>query len=170
MSGSDRILAAAAVGLALLVAAMASQYTVRFLVDPLGPRALPYLVAGLLAVSGAALLLRRPGSGSPEGGASDAAEPSVQPAGPAGFSRIRRQIAGIAALSGYAIAIPWLGFMAATTLATAVLARLFGGGWGRGLLTGIVFAAALYALFSLGFGLQLPAGRLVALLPGMTGG
>lgn len=154
MRGAERVLGGVVLLTAVAVAAMASRYTVRFMVDPLGPQALPYLVAGLLGLSGAVLLLRRPA-------AAGDAPPSSDPAHPTDAVGAKRQFAGIATLAAYAVAIPWLGFLAATTLATAGLARLFGGSWPRGLLTGLAFALALYALFALGFGLDLPAGRLL---------
>jgi putative tricarboxylic transport membrane protein len=62
----------------------------------------------------------------------------------------------------YAVILAPLGFVPATTLEFAVLARLFGGPLGKGALAGLAFALILYALFVYGLGLPLPLGVLEA--------
>lgn len=130
------------------IAGAARSYTVGFLVDPVGPRGLPYLVAGLFLLSGGALLFRKePATAQPH-----AQPPSRAPLGP--------QAICIGILIFYAAAIPLLGFLLSTILAMAGMSRLFGGRWLPGLLVGLVFALSLYGLFAYGFALELPAGTL----------
>lgn len=143
MRAADRALGLATIGLAAAIALVARTYTVGFVTDPLGPRALPYLVAGLLACGGAALVA------SPR-----LALPPLT--GPVVF----RQVAVLAVLFGYAAALDWIGFVPATALGGAALARAFDGPWVRGLAAAVAFAGILYAVFAVGFGLALPVGRL----------
>ena len=122
----------------------ARSYTVGFMVDPVGPRAMPYLVACLFVVAGVALLIRR------------------RPPGPGteGTGRIRVQLVAVGVFLLYAGLINPLGFLPPTVLATGALAKLFGGKWVHGLGVDLILGFALLALFSWGFGLNLPTGYL----------
>ena len=134
-------------GLLLLAGAAtaleASTFDVGFLTDPVGPKALPYLVAGMLALAGVVALLR------PED------EPEL-PDGPA----VARMAAAVAAFLGYAALLPFLGFFLSTTLVVTALALLY-----RGPLAGSLAAAAalsgfLWLLFVRVLSLPLPVGDL----------
>lgn len=135
-------------GLVLLVAGAATAmeattFDVAFLTDPVGPKALPYLVAAMLAVAGLVALLR------PE------SEPSL-PDAPA----VARMTGAVVAFLTYAAALPLLGFFTATTLVVTALSLLY-----RGPFVGSAVAAAglsggLWLLFVRVLSLPLPVGEL----------
>ena len=137
---------------ALAVALEATTFDVAFPTDPLGPKAFPLVAAGLLVLGGGALLLEARRAA----GAASATEPAGDAgAVPGGGHAIRL---AAASFIGYALLLAPLGFVPATTLAFAVLARLFGGTWMRGAAVGMVFALLLDALFVYALGLPLPLG------------
>lgn len=139
----QRIIAVGLVLVGLAVALEASTFNVNFLTDPLGPKALPWLVAALFLVSGLAL---------------GAATPTAKPQPPAGR---RRSVAGAATVFlAWSLTLAPLGFIISTPLAVAALARLFGGDWKRGLLTGALLTTLLWLLFALALALPLPQGSL----------
>ena len=101
MTNLDRWLGAVLVLLGMAIAATARGFTVGFLVDPVGPRALPYLVAALFVVGGGALLVRQ--TAVPE----DAR-------GPASPKRLAAQGTCVAVLLLYAASLPLVGFVLST--------------------------------------------------------
>lgn len=110
--------------------------------DPLGPRAFP-LFLGLLGIALCVVLL-------------------LQHEAPAGVDVTRsvlRELALIlAALAGYALLLPRLGFVVATTgLLTAGFAHARGR---RPLVPAVIYALLVYLLFTRLLGLRLPAGIL----------
>lgn len=133
---------AAGLAVAGVAAGLAAiRFRVAFITDPLGPRAFPWLAAGLL-VAGAVGLALRPGS--------DAAWPE----GPA-----RRRVAWVVVgLVAWSVVMPILGFVPATTVLLAGLGRLFGAGVRGGLAAGLGVSTLLWALFGWGLGLPLPPG------------
>ena len=136
----DRRIAIALLLLAVGYALQTRGFQVTFLVDPVGPRAFPLMLAGLLA-GAAAVLFARP-----------AAEPVVWPP---------RAVAGraaalVAALLAYAALIEPLGYLIATSLTMLALSLLFGGGPLRSAVAGVALVAALYLLFYSALGLHLP--------------
>jgi putative tricarboxylic transport membrane protein len=162
MKALDRWLGGSLVLVSLLIAATAKSYTVGFLVDPLGPRALPYLVAGLLLMGGLVLLFfpedggnlgegDQPGEGGEPG---EGSEPGVDK------WAWRPQLLCVLGLLGYAAALPYLGFVVGTALATAFLSRVFSGRFLFGLGVGLALGFGLFSLFSWGFGMELPLGLL----------
>jgi len=124
------------------VALTARGYTVDFLTDPIGARALPWLAAGLIA-AGALGMLGRPASGTDR-----APAPSA------------RLALTVAALVAYALLLDVIGFVVATGLAMTALSVVFGGRWRTGALAGFAWAAALWLLFDRLLDLALPVGRL----------
>ena len=131
--------------LALAVAAEATTFRVAFPTDPLGPAAFPFLAAFLLALGGLALLMEGGwGSGEPM------AEPEEGGVGGGPM------LLAAGAFAAYALVLPVLGFVPATTAAFAALALLFGGSARQGVLAGLAFSVALFALFVWGLGLPLP--------------
>lgn len=145
----DRLAGAALVAVALAAAFHARTFTVAFLTDPVGPRAIPWVAAALLAVGGALIAVR----------------PGPEPIWPAPHRQRRIGLAVVTFLA-YALLLHALGFFVTTTLAVAALAVLFGGRPLRSLLAAAGFAAALYVVFVYGFALSLPAGRLVGFVSG----
>lgn len=141
---SGRIAGVACLLVAATVAFIARTFTVGFVTDPIGPRALPWLASAILALGGAILCLR-PGP-----------EPDWPPAGPARWSIA----ATLASFALYAILIGPLGFVLATTLLMTALARVFGGRLVTGLVAGAAFSGVLWLLFVTGLGVPLPIGIL----------
>lgn len=137
----DRVGGAVIVLVGLVIAVQARTFTVGFLTDPLGPKALPYLVAALLVAGGAGLIVAPgPGTDWP-----DAAS-------------WRRTATAMFAFIGYAALLPMLGFLLATWGCMVALGWLFGAPWMRNAVGAGVFTVALYVVFSLLLGLTLPVG------------
>lgn len=135
----DRAAAAASMLLAVLVAWESRRFRVTLPADPLGPAALPLLVAASLLLGGLALLLR-PG-------------PDLRPPRAQGLRRVG---GGVVVLVLYAILMQWLGFAGATTVGVAGLSVLFRATLLRAVATGVVVTTALWLLFSIGLGIPLP--------------
>jgi putative tricarboxylic transport membrane protein len=139
--GTDRWIALGLLALAGLYAWEARTFQAGFLVDPVGPRAFPLLLAGLMGLA-ALLLGLRPGAG--------------RPAWPARPTWMR---AGVlcAGLVAYGYLLEPLGYVAATTAVMLGLATLFGGPPARAGLASLAVVVTLYLLFSALLGLYLPA-------------
>ncbi len=140
---SDRIAGLAAVLASLAIAVETRAFTVEFLSDPLGPKALPLFAAALLGGGGLLVVLK----------------PEADPDWPDRAGRVRAAVAGLSFLA-YAWLLSPLGFVLATALEGAVLARAFGGKIGQCLVAGVAIAATLYALFGWALGVPLPEGSL----------
>lgn len=144
MSGATRTDRTAGVVLGLLgigIALEATTFDVFFLTDPVGPKALPLLVAAILVGSGAAVAAR-PGSG----GAWPGRETLVRMAG------------AVAAFGVYAALLGPLGFVVATTATVASLSLLFGARWKEALGAATALSVVLWYLFVWLLGLPLPLG------------
>jgi len=152
---ASRVGAGAVGALALAIALEATTFDVAFPTDPLGPKAFPLVAAVLFAFGGAALWRAgaEPAAGETVGGP----QPSLGDPSLAWLIPL-----ATASFVGYALLLAPLGFVLATTLEFAVLARLFGGTWVKGAAAGIVFASLLYAVFVFGLGLPLPLGIFAA--------
>lgn len=140
---ADRFAGATLVLLSVAIGIEATTFEVAFLADPVGPKALPLVVAVLLAVGGLRTLAR----------------PRSDVALPRGSS-LRRIASAIVVFLLYAGALPWLGFFLSTTLVVAGLAILFGGPWKGGIAAGLTLSAALWLLFLALLSLPLPIGEL----------
>lgn len=140
---ADRFAGTTLVLISVAIGIEATTFEVAFLADPVGPKALPLMVALLLAVGGTQTLLRpRSDVALPEG------------------SGLRRIASAIVVFLLYAGALPWLGFFLSTTLVVAGLAILFGGPWKGGIAAGLTLSAALWLLFVALLSLPLPIGEL----------
>lgn len=135
-------------GIAFVIAGVgaaiaATGFRVGFITDPVGPRALPWLGAALLAVGGT-LMLFRPG------------QPPASPALPA-----RTDVAtALVTFAVYAMILSGAGFVLSTALLMTILARLYGGTWIRGGIAGVLFSASLWLLFAQALGVPLPVGSI----------
>jgi putative tricarboxylic transport membrane protein len=140
---TDRVAGGALAVLGVAVAAEASTFHVAFLTDPVGPRALPLLTAGILVLSGMALALR----------------PGPEPAWPP--PREAARLGGaVLALLVYAAVLPVAGFIPSTTLVVAGLALLFGASPLAGGAAAAALSTALWYLFVWALRLPLPLGSL----------
>ncbi len=140
---TDRVVGAVLVALGLGVAADTSTFEVAFLTDPVGPKALPGLVAVIFLVAGAALLAR----------------PGIPRTWPPRDVLVR-MTGAVAAFGLYAVVLAPLGFVVATTLTVGALSMLFGGPWKRSFAAALGLSVVLWYLFVWVLGLLLPLGSI----------
>lgn len=147
MTINDRVLGAAALLLALFLTVFGWDLQAPFAYEPVGPRAFPLGLALVIALCGAWLVYKGGGD----------AEPNPEGAN----VRISIMVALIAA---YALMFVWLGFVIANTLMVIVVGRLFGGGWVKCAITGVVMSVGFFLLFDKLLSVVLPTGLLGGLL------
>jgi putative tricarboxylic transport membrane protein len=140
---TDRLAGAVLTLLGIAAGVEASTFNVAFLTDPVGPKALPYLVSAVLVLAGVKMLSRP--------------RPTVRLPDP---EAARRMVGAVAAFLAYAAVLPWIGFYLATTLVVTALARLYRGPWRGGLAAGLSLSTALWLLFVRILALPLPVGTL----------
>ena len=122
--------------------------------DP-GPRALPWLIAGMLAAGGVIELItaisqhRRVAPHS----TSDLSHSENAP-------DIRTGTILLGAMSLYFIAIPWFGFFTCTLIFSVSMMKLLGTSWKLSLAASSSILLAVYILFVQLFKVQLPSGSL----------
>ena len=143
MSARSYRLAGAAVCVAAVAVALTARgFTVGFITDPVGPRALPWLAAALLGIGGIGMLI-------------DRSRPVAWPTRP----MLWKLLLAVLSLLGFALLTEPLGFTVATTALAASFGVLFGARWGPALAVGVIVALALFGFFAWGLGVPLPAGR-----------
>jgi putative tricarboxylic transport membrane protein len=157
---SDRILGAACLALAVGMAWVARGYVADFSYEPVGPRAFPLLLAGLLAVGGLWLLLR------PGRGAAPAAGVATLPGAPATPVRWGTVGAAGATIVAYALLFERLGFPLATALMSLPVGLAFGGRWRPTLAAGAALGLGMYLVFDRLLDVVLPSGLLSVVLGG----
>ena len=140
---ADRIAGSVLVVSGAAMALEATTFDVAFMTDPVGPKALPILVAAMMLFAGVRTLVR-PRDEVP------------LPSGPVA----KRMAGAAAAFIAYAAVLPWIGFFLATTLVVAALAGLYRGPVRGSLAAGLSLAAALWLLFVRILALPLPVGDL----------
>lgn len=139
----DRTAGAALTLLGLAAALEASTFDVAFLADPVGPKALPYLVAAILVLAGLTALIRpRDVVPLPE------------------RSAYLRMAGAVLAFVGYALALPTLGFFTSTTLVVFALALLYAGPAPKALAAAAGLSGVLWLVFVRVLSLPLPIGDL----------
>jgi putative tricarboxylic transport membrane protein len=146
---SDRILGAVSVVAAAGMAWAAQGYAAEISYEPVGPRAFPLLLAGLLAIAGAWLVIKPAADGEPFG-----------------LAQIKVVAPGAAAMVVYAVLFEKLGFPVATALMAVPVGMLFGGSWKQSLAGGIGLGVGFYLLFDKLLDVVLPSGVLSFLLGG----
>lgn len=114
---------------------------VAFSSDPVGPKAFPMIIGGVMFLAGAVLVVRPEGMGW-EGG--------------------RWPLVALVALGSlvYPLLLIPLGFVPATTLLSIIVARALGGGWWQSAVSGIALSAGIFLLIDTLLGLPLPTGPL----------
>jgi putative tricarboxylic transport membrane protein len=146
---SDRILGAVCVVAAAGMAWAAQAYAPAISYEPVGPRAFPRLLAGLMAIAGAWLVLK----------------PSIVghqfPAG-------ALKLIGLSAATvlAYAFLFQLLGFTLATALMAVPVGMAFGGSWKQSLIGGAGLGLGLFLLFDKLLDVVLPTGLLSFILGG----
>lgn len=140
---ADRIFALALMLAAVALGAAAWQLEVPFQYEPVGPKAIPLILAVLLFAC-SAWLVARPDRFK----------------GVYERSLFGRHVMVILGLLLYAWSFEILGFMLATCLVSTVFARLFGLGLRNALLYSVVLGAVGYVLLSIVLELNVPTGTL----------
>lgn len=146
---SDRILGAVCVVASAGMAWAAMDYAAAISYEPVGPRAFPLLLAGLMAVSGLWLIVR----------------PTLK----AGvFDGVPLKQTALCALSVliYALLFEILGFVVATTVMAVPVGMAFGGNWRQAVTGGVGLGVGLFFLFDKLLDVVLPTGLLSFLLGG----
>jgi putative tricarboxylic transport membrane protein len=143
MTLNDRVLGVFALLFAGLLAWHGWGLEAPFSYEPVGPRAFPLLLAGVIALCGLSLLVR----------GRERADPNP----PGANIRIAWMVALVA---GYALIFASLGFIIATALMALFVGRLFGGRWHHCLIGGTGLAVGFYLLFDKVFDVVLPTGLL----------
>lgn len=146
---SDRILGAVSVVAAVGMAWAAQSYAPVISYEPVGPRAFPRLLAGLLAIVGLWLIVR------PTLTANVFTGPAMKTVG----------LSAVAVLV-YAMLFQTLGFTIATALMAVPVGMAFGGSWKVSLAGGVGLGIGLYLLFDRVLDVVLPTGLLSPILGG----
>lgn len=136
------------VGVVLVVAGVATAleamtFNVAFMTDPVGPKALPLLVAFTFLIAGVRTLVRP----------RDQVELPTSPV-------MMRMAGATGAFLGYALVLPYIGFFLATTLVVAALGMLYRGPVKGSVAVGLGLAGVLWLLFVRLLALPLPVGDL----------
>ena len=143
---SDRIAGLVLLAVAAAIAAETRSFKEGFLADPVGPRALPFLVAALIGLGGLLLLVH----------------PEPEPSWPSARVGVR-MVTALGSFALYGVCLAPLGFLLSTTLEVTALSVLFSGPPLRSLVAAGALAGVLYVVFVYGLGLALPVGRIFLL-------
>lgn len=146
---SDRILGAVCVVASAAMAWAAQDYAAAISYEPVGPRAFPLLLAGLMAAGGLWLVAR----------------PTLRSGTFAGVP-VKPTLLCAAAVLVYALLFEMLGFALATAVMAVPIGRAFGGSWKQALAAGVGLGGVLFLLFDKLLDVVLPTGVLSFLLGG----
>jgi putative tricarboxylic transport membrane protein len=144
---NDRILGTAALIFAALMVWFGVGIQAPFSYEPVGPRAFPLLLAGIIALCGLWLVFK----------GLDKAEPNP----PQANGRIALMVVYCFL---YAFFFQKLGFIVATTAMTILVGRLFGGAWAKVAIGGAVMSVLFFVLFDRVLDVVLPLGILENIL------
>ncbi|KIQ06155.1 MULTISPECIES: tripartite tricarboxylate transporter TctB family protein [Pseudomonas] len=147
----QRIFAVSLLVVCMALAVMAWPYQAPFSYEPVGPRAFPLLVLGLMGVALLYLAIRP----TPVTRSED--EPELDSA------TLTKVIACFALLLVFAAAFEPLGFILSSILIGVPMARLYGGRWLTSALVVGAMSVLLYWLFDRVMDVPLPLGLLAAL-------
>jgi putative tricarboxylic transport membrane protein len=140
---SDRTLGFCALVFAGLMAWFGHDLQAPFSYEPVGPRAFPMLIAGIIALCGAWLVFKHWRE-------RHHGEHIDWP----------RLLLMVVYIFGYALLFETLGFVIATALVTVLIGRLFGGGWVRMIIGGVAMGVLFFLLFDRALDVVLPLGPL----------
>jgi putative tricarboxylic transport membrane protein len=138
---SDRILGVVCLALAAFLIWRATLIEPGFIVDPLGPKAFPIIIGGVLGLAGLYPLFR----------------PDPAPSWPPlkGFLEIA---IAVVVMIAYALLLPDVGFVIATAVAAGILAWRLGCSLIQAVIVGISISIGIYVIFHLVLGLSLARG------------
>lgn len=146
---SDRILGAVCIVASAGMAWATSDYAAAISYEPVGPRAFPLLLSGLMAIGGLWLVV----------------QPSIRSGAFEGVP-VKQTALCVLAVLVYALLFEALGFTLATALMAIPVGIAFGGSWKQAIATGAGLGLALYFLFDKLLDIVLPTGVLSFLLGG----
>ncbi|PSJ42589.1 tripartite tricarboxylate transporter TctB family protein [Zobellella endophytica] len=138
---ADRLFSLALMVAAVALGAAAWRLEVPFQYEPVGPKAIPLILAALLFGTAAWLMIRPDRLKEAYGG-----------------GMFGRHLLVVLCLLAYAWSFEPLGFVLSTWLVGTVFARIFGLGWGRGALYSAALGLVGYVLLSLVLELNVPVG------------
>lgn len=138
---SDRIFGGIGVALSIFFIWQASIIELSFVSDPIGPKTFPIIIAALLGISSAVIMLK----------------PDAEPIWPAAKNLTEIAIS-VGVLVAYAILLPEIGFLIATTFASGFLAWRLGTKPMQSAIAGICTSVGIYVVFNLILGLSLAKG------------
>lgn len=138
---SDRILGGVGLALAAFFIFQATQIQLSFISDPLGPKAFPIVIGGVLGLTSLVFMLR----------------PDPAPDWPA-IGRVFEIAVAVAVLVAYALALPEIGFVVATAFAAAFLTWRLGTAPLMSVVAGTIISVGIYVVFHLVLGLSLAPG------------
>lgn len=138
---SDRIFGSASIALSLLMVWATGLIEESFIQDPLGPKAFPLVIAGIMGLSGLVMLFK----------------PDAEPHWP-GMVKLAELLATVGVFVAYAEIMPLVGFVLSTAVATTFLVWRLGGTARQSLIGGVVISIGIYAVFQHLLGLNLAKG------------
>jgi putative tricarboxylic transport membrane protein len=140
-SRSDRVFGLLSLALAALMAWGTDQIQESFIQDPLGPKAFPWLIAGVLGLSGLVMVIKPdPHQGWPT------------------RHKLVELASSVAVMLGYAYWLPEVGFVVSTALCAAFLSWRLGSTWRQSVVAGCVLSLGIYVVFQWVLGLTLARG------------
>jgi putative tricarboxylic transport membrane protein len=138
---SDRVFGSATIVLSLLMVWATGLIEESFIQDPLGPKAFPLVIAGVMGLSGLVMVFK----------------PDAEPHWP-GMVKLAELLATVGVFVVYAQILPIAGFVLSTSVATAFLVWRLGGTTRQSMIGGVVIAIGIYAVFQHVLGLNLAKG------------
>ena len=140
---SDRVFGGLGLALAAFYIWQATQVQLSFISDPVGPKTFPIIIGLVLGVSSLVIALK----------------PDEKPHWPP-LARLAELGVAVAVLVLYAYALPVVGFVIATALASAFLSWRLGTTPLQAILAGAATSVGIYVVFRLVLGLSLAEGPL----------
>jgi putative tricarboxylic transport membrane protein len=140
---TDRLTGLILLILTLVYGYMPFQFKIAFMTDPIGPKAFPFIIAGMMLFFSLFLIIR----------------PDEDPDWPEREVWLRKALVLISFVI-YAYTLVPLGFLLSTTLEITFLAVMFDGKASKGLVAAIATSLVLYSLFVFILGIPLPFGKI----------
>ena len=138
---SDRIFGGVGLLFALLFIWAAFHIELSFISDPVGPRTFPIIVAVVMALASLVIIIK----------------PDVEPEWPR-VARLLEIAAAAGVMVAYALALPVVGFLIATAVASAFLTWRLGTTPLWSVVSGVLTSVGIYTVFHLILGLSLARG------------
>ncbi|GAB3183810.1 tripartite tricarboxylate transporter TctB family protein [Hydrogenophaga aquatica] len=138
---SDRIFGSIALAVALMMMWATTLIEESFIQDPLGPKAFPLVIAGVMAIAGVVMLFKA----------------DAEPEWP-GLFKLLELLVTLGVLVAYAQLLPIAGFVVSTAFLSAFLCWRLGATPRQSLQGGLIISLGVYGLFQHLLGLNLATG------------